>query len=155
MVLSHMDNLSKIWTDDPEEILTSEYLCEVEAQNCKSLENLFPHWVATSLNYLEKLRVESCGIEEIVISRDDTPHSNNAQVLFPKLTSLVLHDMSRLKTFCPNFATLNWPLLEELRVTHCDKLNMLSFAASMNKWTWKDNQQDLSNQETHFSFERV
>ncbi|XP_056159435.1 uncharacterized protein LOC115693172 [Syzygium oleosum] len=154
MVLSHMDNLSKIWTNGPQETLTFDYLGEVEVQNCKSLENLFPHWVATSLTQLKKLRVECCGIEEIVASGDDTPHSNIAQVLFPILTSLVLHDMSRLKSFCPNFPTLNWPFMEELRVTHCDKLNTLSFATSMNNWAQRDDQQDLSYQEAESSFER-
>ncbi|KAI6678531.1 hypothetical protein NL676_039327, partial [Syzygium grande] len=154
MVLSHMDNLSKIWTNSPQETLTFDYLREVEVQNCKSLENLFPHWVATSLTQLRKLRVECCGIEEIVTSGDDTPYSNIAQVLFPILTSLVLHDMSRLKSFCPNFPTLNWPFMEELRVTHCDKLNMLSFATSMNNWAQRDDQRDLSYQEAESSFER-
>ncbi|XP_048135758.1 uncharacterized protein LOC115745815 [Rhodamnia argentea] len=154
MVLSHMDNLSKIWPDNPQETLTFGSLMKVKTKNCESLENLFPHWVATSLTQLEKLRVESCRIEEIVANGDNTRHSNIARVLFPKLTSLVLHDMPQLKTFCPNLPTLNWQFLKELRVTHCDKLNMLSFAASMSKWTRRDDQQDLSNQEAHSSFER-
>ncbi|KAI6678527.1 hypothetical protein NL676_039323, partial [Syzygium grande] len=123
--LSHMDNLSKIWTDDPQETLTFENLWGVEAQNCKSLENLFPHWVATSLTQL-----------------------------FPKLTSLVLHDMPRLKSFYPNLPNLNWPFLKELRVTHCDKLDILSVVTSMNKWIQRDDQQDLLNQEAHSSIER-
>ncbi|XP_048135743.1 uncharacterized protein LOC115732916 [Rhodamnia argentea] len=154
MVLSHMDNLSKIWPDNPQETLTFDSLLEVKVKNCESLENLFPYWVATSLTQLGKLRVESCRIEEIVTNGDDTRHSNIAQVLFPKLMSLVLHDMTRLKTFCPNLPTLNWQFLEELRVTHCDKPNMLSFAASMSEWTQRNDQQDLSNQEAHSSFER-
>ncbi|XP_048135752.1 uncharacterized protein LOC115732831 [Rhodamnia argentea] len=154
MVLSHMDNLSKIWPDNPQETLTFDSLREVKVKNCESLENLFPHWVATSLTQLGKLRVESCRIEEIVTNGDDTRHSNIAQVLFPKLTSLMLHDMTRLKTFCPNLPTLNWQFLKELRVTHRDKPNMLSFAASMSKWTREDDQRDLSDQEAHSSFER-
>ena len=64
MALSHMDNLSKIWTEGPQETLTFVHLLGVGAQNCKSLENLFPHWVATSLTQLEELRVECCAIEE-------------------------------------------------------------------------------------------
>ncbi|XP_039160674.1 uncharacterized protein LOC104452789 [Eucalyptus grandis] len=143
MDLSHMDNLSKIWTDGPLETLTFDCLWKVKVLNCKSLENLFPYWVATSLTQLEKLKVKSCEIEEIVASGDDTPRSNTTQDLFPKLTSLVLHDMPRLKSFCPNLP-LNLPLLEELRVTHCEKLSMLSFVASMNKWAQRDDQQDLS-----------
>ncbi|XP_048135701.1 uncharacterized protein LOC115726480 [Rhodamnia argentea] len=154
MALSHMDNLCKIWTDNPLETLTFDHLWKVKVKNCVSLENLFPHWVATSLTQLEQVLVESCRIEEIVANGDDTPHSNIAQVLFPNLTSLVLHDMPRLKTFYPNLPTLNWPFLEELRVTHCDKVNMLSFAASMNKWTQRNDQQDLLRQEAHSSFER-
>ncbi|KAL3729779.1 hypothetical protein ACJRO7_026852, partial [Eucalyptus globulus] len=154
MDLSHMDNLSKIWTDSPQETLSFDCLWEVEVQKCKSLENLFPYWVATSLTQLKRIQVESCEIKEIVARRDDAPRSNTTQDLFPKLTSLVLHDMPRLKSFCPNLPTLNWSLLEELRVTHCDKLNMLSFTASMNSWAQRDDQQDLSDQEAHSSFER-
>ncbi|KAL3729810.1 hypothetical protein ACJRO7_026883, partial [Eucalyptus globulus] len=153
MDLSHMDNLSKIWTDAPQETLTFDCLWKVEVRNCKGLENLFPYWVATSLTHLEKLQVESCEIEEIVASGDDSPRSNTTQDLFPKLTSLVLHDMPQLKSFCPNLP-LNLPLLEELRVTHCEKLSMLSFVASMNRWAQRDDQQDLSDQEAHSSFER-
>ena len=155
MVLSHMDNVSKIRTDGRQETLTFDYLRKVEVQNFKSLENLFPHWVATILTQLENLIVECCAIEEIVANRDDIPHSNAAQVLFPKLTSLVLHDMPRLKSFCPNLPNLNWPFLEELRVTHCDKLDILSVTASKNKWIQRDDQQDLSNQEAHSSIEKV
>ncbi|KAF8019954.1 hypothetical protein BT93_G0596 [Corymbia citriodora subsp. variegata] len=154
MALSHMDSLCKIWTDGPLETLTFENLWNVEARNCKSLENLFPHWVATSLTQLHELQVESCMIEEIVMSGDDTPHSNTAQVFFPKLTSLVLHDMPRLKSFCPNLPTLSWPLLKDLRVTHCDKVNMLSFAAFKNNGTHRNDQQELSNQEAHSSLEK-
>ncbi|XP_056159383.1 uncharacterized protein LOC115691305 isoform X1 [Syzygium oleosum] len=154
MVLSHMDNLSKIWTDNPRDTLTFEHLRQVKVDNCNSLENLFPHWVATSLTQLEELRVESCGIEEIVASGDDTSQSATAQFLFPQLTTVVFHDMPQLKSFYPNLPTLTWPFLKELRVTHCDKLNMLSFAASMNKWAQRNDQRDLLDHEAHFSFER-
>ncbi|KAF7848935.1 hypothetical protein BT93_L1421 [Corymbia citriodora subsp. variegata] len=154
MVLSHMDSLSKIWTNNPQDTLTFEHLWKVKVENCKSLENLFPHWVATSLTQLDNLQVESCGLEEIVASGDDTSNSNIAQFLFPKLTSLVFHDMPQLKSFCPNWPTLNWSLLKELRVTHCDKLNMLPFVASMNKWAQRGDQHDLSHHEAHFFFER-
>ncbi|XP_048135594.1 LOW QUALITY PROTEIN: uncharacterized protein LOC115731513 [Rhodamnia argentea] len=128
--LSHMENLSKIWIDSPQDTLTFEHLRKVKVDNCKSLENLFPHWVATSLNQLEKLRVEFCAIKEIVASGDNTPHSTTAQALFPQLTSLVFHAMPQLKRFCPNLSTLNWPFLKKLRVTHCDKLEHVSFGGN-------------------------
>ncbi|XP_039172703.1 uncharacterized protein LOC120295545 [Eucalyptus grandis] len=154
MVLSHMDNLSKIWNFGPQETLTFKHLHKVEAQNCKNLENLFPYWVATSLVQLKELRVESCGLKEIVTSGDDTPCPITTQFLIPELTSLVLHDMPQLKSFCSIMSTLNWPFLMELRVTHCDKLNMLSFAASMNKWAQRDDQHHLLDPEAHISIER-
>ncbi|KAL3729905.1 hypothetical protein ACJRO7_026974 [Eucalyptus globulus] len=154
MVLSHMDNLIKIWTDSPQDTLTFEHLWEVNVENCKSLENLFPHWVATSLTQLQKLRVEACGIKQIVTSGDDISHVTTTQFLFPQLTYLVFHDMPQLKGFCPNLHTLKWQFLEKLRVTHCDKLNMLSFVASMNKWAQRDNRHDLSDHEAHLSFEK-
>jgi len=130
-------------------------LWKVHILNCGSLDKVFSHWVATSLTQLKELQVESCGIEEIVASGNETPHSNTTQDLFPKLTSLVLHDMPNLKNFCTNLPTLNWPFLKELRVTHCDKANMLSFVASMSNWAQKDYQHGLSNQEVHYLFERV
>ncbi|KAL3729829.1 hypothetical protein ACJRO7_026902 [Eucalyptus globulus] len=154
MVLSHMDNLSKIWSDSPQETLTFDNLRKVQVQNCKSLENVFPHWVATSLTQLNKLKVESCGIEEIVTSGNETPHSNTTQDLFPELNSLVLRDMPQLKNFCTNLPTLNWPFLKKLRVTHCDKANMLSFVASMSNLAKKDDQQGLSDQEANSLYER-
>ncbi|XP_030537270.2 uncharacterized protein LOC115745809 [Rhodamnia argentea] len=60
--------------------------------------------------------------------------------------------MPQLRNFYPDLLTLNWPFLKELQVTHCDKLNMLSFLASMNKWARRDNQHDLSDE--HFSVEK-
>jgi hypothetical protein len=155
MVLSHMDNLGKIWTDSPQDILTFEHLWNVNVENCKSLENLFPHWVATSLTHLQELRVESCGIKQIVMSGDGISHSTTAQFLFPQLTSLVFHDMPQLKGFCPDLHTLKWQFLEELRVTHCDKLNMLPFVASMSKQAQRDDRHGLSDDEAHLSFEKV
>ncbi|KAF8015176.1 hypothetical protein BT93_H0855 [Corymbia citriodora subsp. variegata] len=154
IVLSHMDNLSRIWTDELQEILSFDHLREVEARNCQSLESLFPNWVATSLSQLKELRVESCGLEEIIMSGDDTLHSTIAQFLFSKLTSLVLHDMPQLKSLCPNLPILNWPSLKELQVTHCEKLNLLSLEASMNKWIQRDDQHGLLDQEAHSSFDK-
>ncbi|XP_039172443.1 uncharacterized protein LOC104452861 [Eucalyptus grandis] len=155
MALSHMNNLSKVWTNSPQDTLTFEHLWKVKVENCKSLENLFPHWVVTRLTQLTDLQVESCGLEEIVTSGDGTSHPNTAQFLFPQLTSLAFHDMPNLKSFCPNLPTLNWPFLKELRVTHCDKLNLLSFVTSMNEWAQKGNQHDLSDHGANFSIERM
>ncbi|XP_039173167.1 uncharacterized protein LOC120295744 [Eucalyptus grandis] len=152
MVLSHLDDLSKIWTDNPQETLTFDYLQKIEAKNCKSLEILFPHWVARNLSHIKKLHIESCGLKEIVARGD--PPSITAQFLFPELTTLVLHDMPQLKSFCPNLPTLNWSFLKELRLTHCDKLNMFSVMAFMNKWAQRDDQNELSDHEAHFSLER-
>ncbi|KAL3729777.1 hypothetical protein ACJRO7_026850, partial [Eucalyptus globulus] len=154
MVLCHMDNLSKIWSDGPQETLTFDNLQKVQVHNCGSLESVFPHWVATSITQLKELQVESCEIEEIVANGNETLHSNTTRDLFPKLTSLVLHDMPQLKNFCTNLPTLNWPFLKALRVTHCDKANILSFVASMSNWAQKDHQRDLLDQEAHSLFER-
>ena len=46
-------------------------------------------------------------------------------LLFPNLTSLTLRGLGQLKRFCSGRFSSSWPLLKELEVVDCDKVEIL------------------------------
>ncbi|XP_039163853.1 uncharacterized protein LOC108957752 isoform X2 [Eucalyptus grandis] len=66
-----------------------------------------------------------------------------------KMKSLTWQSLMEIDHYTPSLFTP-----QELRVTHCDKLNILSFVASMNKWAQRDDQHDLLDHEAGFLLER-
>ncbi|XP_068340205.1 probable disease resistance protein At4g27220 isoform X4 [Pyrus communis] len=68
------------------------------------------------------------GIEEIsakVEGVETTP-----EFVFPKVVYFKLEELPQLKSFYPGIHASKWPLLEELKVRRCDKLDILSVELS-------------------------
>ena len=76
--------------------------------------------MAKALLQLGSLYISYCTVLETVVANEDetTP-------LFPKLTSLKFFKLPQLKTFCFGRFTSTWPLLKELEMSDCDKVEIL------------------------------
>ena len=92
--------------------------------NCNKLLNVFPLSVAKALLQLESLYIQSCGVLETVVANEDEDEDETTP-LFPKLTSLKFVKLPQLKTFCFGRFTSTWPLLKELEISDCDKVEIL------------------------------
>lgn len=71
---------------------------------------------------------------------------------FPKLTTLTLVNLPKLRSFYRNSHTSTWPLLKELRVRHCGKMRSFSFAGEIQSLQGTVNSE---NQAVLFSLEKV
>ncbi|XP_044475554.1 uncharacterized protein LOC123203298 isoform X2 [Mangifera indica] len=166
LILLHLDNLQLIWhnqlqgdsfcklkevrvefcenlvtivpSNSTQGFLTFQNLEKLTVKNCWNLKSLFPVSIATSLLQLKTLELISCGLEIIVgeLEVDGTP-----KFLFPQLTRLYLANLPEFKHFYMGSYTAEWPMLKELLVYRCRKINVYAL--------------DGESQPALFSFEKV
>ena len=70
LTLRRLPKMKQVWNKDPQGIFSFQNLQEISVWECESLQSLFPASVARFLMQLEDLRIEDCGVEEIV-SREE------------------------------------------------------------------------------------
>ncbi|KAJ0099042.1 hypothetical protein Patl1_21956 [Pistacia atlantica] len=119
LVISHADELVKIWDDQK-----LEYL---EVQNCDSVEEIF--------QVLEKRPRE---VEEIVDKEEAVP-----KFMFSNLASLSLQMLPCLKSLYPKMHISEWPNLIELNVHGCDNVEIFASEFSGIQGTYRESQQPL------------
>ncbi|XP_039173457.1 uncharacterized protein LOC120295906 [Eucalyptus grandis] len=82
--------------------------------------SLFPLSVAKHLTQLEELKIIKCGIVELI-----EKEGLDLKVVFPRLTSLKLKELTELKCICTRHA-LRWPALKNLEVQGCNKVEIFA-----------------------------
>ncbi|KAL4337840.1 hypothetical protein AHAS_Ahas12G0150400 [Arachis hypogaea] len=124
LTLSSLPKLRHIWNADSYQIVSFENLCTVDVVECKSLLYLFPPSICLDLPYIEKLNIESCGVEEIVSMEKESTEINFS---FPHLSFLRFIRLEKLKSFYLGRFTLECPSLKTLNVYRCETLQMFTF----------------------------
>ncbi|XP_061355905.1 uncharacterized protein LOC133300390 [Gastrolobium bilobum] len=120
----HLETLPKLkhiwgWKEGQRLIDISEELRKIFVRECHSLDYIFPVSKAKRLDNLEYLAVWKCfELREIVAE----VNKEYAQLKFPKLTTIDLWKLPNLKSFYPEDHDLSCPVLNELCVRLCDKL---------------------------------
>ena len=122
--LCNLPKLKHVWSLDLQAILTFQNLRTVEVSNCKILKSLFPVSVAKSLEQLESLTIHDCGLEEIVSLEEGV--ETTIKFAFPRITSLYVASLPKLKYFYPGKHTLVWPLLKRLMIMNYDKVKIIA-----------------------------
>ncbi|XLS47053.1 hypothetical protein HN51_021411, partial [Arachis hypogaea] len=120
LTLEHLPTLSHIWNKDPKgSSLSFSCLKEVVVNGCKSLTSLLP--ASLPMSNMKKIDVKNC--EELVeiVTKDeaDNKETNKELAMFPKLTSLTLHNLPNLTYIYAGMEILNLPELRELDISHC------------------------------------
>ncbi|KAH9755549.1 putative disease resistance protein [Citrus sinensis] len=121
-----MDNLRKIWHH---QLALDSFtkLKDLDVEYCDQLLSIFPSNMLRRLERLEHLAVSECGsIEEIVEISSNCTVETAPGVVFRQLTSLKLHWLPRLKSFCPGIHISGWLVLKNLDVFECDKFETFS-----------------------------
>lgn len=90
--------MKQIWSRDPHGILRFSNLQVVQIRECENLDYLFPFSIAKDLPQLEDLKVDKCGIKEVVVKKDG---AMEATVTFElnHLTILCFWDLHKLRVF--------------------------------------------------------
>ncbi|XP_065637906.1 disease resistance protein At4g27190 [Quercus suber] len=123
--LVSLSKLKHVWTSDLEAILTFQNLRQVEVSKCETLKSLFPVSVAKSLEQLEGLFINDCGLMEEIIALEEGLETMT-KFVFPKINSLSLRLLPELKCFYPRKHTSEWPSLKSLTIRKCDKVKIVA-----------------------------
>uniref|UniRef100_A0A7N2L6W3 AAA+ ATPase domain-containing protein n=1 Tax=Quercus lobata TaxID=97700 RepID=A0A7N2L6W3_QUELO len=123
LTLRNLKNVKHIWSMDPQGIITFAKLCTIEIKRCWSLKSVFPTSVAKAFLQLERLTIWDCATVEETVAKEEGIEATTLFV-FPKLTTLRLHNLPDLKSLYPERHTSEWPSLKSLDIKKCNKLKI-------------------------------
>ncbi|KAI6678438.1 hypothetical protein NL676_039234, partial [Syzygium grande] len=115
------NKLKCVWDKELHCQVKFQCLHSITVSKCESLTSLFPASVARDLMQLEELKIDKCGIVELIDKEGLIP-----RVVFPRLTSLKLEHLTRLKCIHTRTHALHWPALKTLEVHGCNKVEILA-----------------------------
>lgn len=151
--LTNLPHLKHVWNRDPQGIVSFHNLCTLHVQGCLGLRSLFPASIAQNLLQLELLRIDTCGVEEIVAK--DEGLEEGPEFVFPKVTFLQLRELPELKRFYPGIHTSEWPRLKTLRVYDCGKIEIFPSEMKCSHEPCRDDHMDIEGQQPLLSFRKV
>ncbi|XBI23358.1 hypothetical protein VPH35_051926 [Triticum aestivum] len=119
-----------IWSENPNHIYlyieSFQDLQHLHLRSCPSLQFVLPVFVS-SFNGLKTLHIIHCGNLVHVFELDkkyaNAPHIIHDGVLFPKLTTIHLHDLPKLQQICE--VKMVAPALESIKIRGCWSLRRL------------------------------
>ncbi|XP_039685413.1 uncharacterized protein [Medicago truncatula] len=120
--LSNLPKLKHVWKVDPHYTMRFQNLSDVSVGDCESLISLFPLSVARDMKQLQSLRVSKCGIQEIVGKEEGT--NEIVKFVFPQLTSITLHCLTKLKAFFDGGHSLQCKSLKTIKLFRCPKIEL-------------------------------
>ncbi|KAL4639789.1 hypothetical protein ACB092_03G243400 [Castanea dentata] len=95
----------------------------IKIVDCSSLKRVFPTSVAKALMQLEELEITDSATVEEIVAKEEGIETTTLSV-FPRLISLILSSLPKLKSFYPGRHTSEELLLEKLVIYKCEKLKI-------------------------------
>ncbi|XP_034926484.1 probable disease resistance protein At4g27220 [Populus alba] len=151
--LRNLPHLKHVWNRDPQGILSFHNLSSVRVEECPGLRSLFPASIALNLPQLEVLRIDNCGVEEIVAK--DEGLEEGPEFLFPKVNFLQLRELPELKRFYPGIHTSEWPRLKKLGVYDCEKIEIFPSEIKCSHEPCREDHMDIEGQQPLLSFRKI
>ncbi|CAJ2673365.1 unnamed protein product [Trifolium pratense] len=153
--IDELPKLKKIWSVDPQGILSFQNLMNVQVNSCASLEYLLPLSVAIHCSLLSKLYIKYCGnMKEIVAEEKESSVNATPIFEFNQLSTLILLKLVRLKGFFAKNHTLACPSLKKIDVYSCPKL-ILYRTLSTRSSNIRDDKVSVSTHQPLFIVEEV
>ncbi|RHN79198.1 putative P-loop containing nucleoside triphosphate hydrolase, leucine-rich repeat domain, L [Medicago truncatula] len=155
VTLDGLLKLKKIWSGDPQGILSFQNLINVEVDSCASLEYLLPVSVATRCSHLKELYIRYCYNMKEIVAEENESSMNEAPIFeFNQLTTLWLFGSDKLSGFYAGNHTLLCPSLRKFSVTKCAKLNLFRTLSTKNS-IFQDDKLSVSTKQPLFIAEEV
>uniref|UniRef100_A0A8I7B8T4 Disease resistance protein At4g27190-like leucine-rich repeats domain-containing protein n=1 Tax=Hordeum vulgare subsp. vulgare TaxID=112509 RepID=A0A8I7B8T4_HORVV len=154
-----------IWSKGPHTIVYCHYISfenlqRLQLRSCPRLQVVLPLWFS-SFPSLETLHIIHCGdLSHVFILAEKYPEEINTHgVLFPKLTTIHLHDLPKLQQICE--VKMVAPMLESIKIRGCWSLRRLPSVGSrgrgekkpaveMEKDVWDALEWDAGHRPDHF-----
>ncbi|GAU50692.1 hypothetical protein TSUD_410480 [Trifolium subterraneum] len=149
-------HLKKIWSGDPQGILSFQNLSIVKVKSCEGLEYLLPLSIATRCSHLKELHIKNCGnMKEIVVEEKESSGVNATPIfVYNQLRTLSLWNLHRLKGFFAKKHTLACPSLKIIDVFYCPKLTLYKTLSTRSS-NIRDDELFVSTQQPLFIVEEV
>ncbi|KAL5807586.1 hypothetical protein ACOSQ4_030319 [Xanthoceras sorbifolium] len=155
LVLYYLPKLKHIWDVNSQGLLTCQNLLSIQVIGCDSLKSIFPASVSKSLLQLQELKIkECCMLEEIVVEEEQLDEAV-PRFLFPQLTCLELFQLSSLESFYPGSHISEWPVLTNLQVWKCDKVETFSSEFSSFQVIHGESQHEMPMRQHLFFVDKV
>ncbi|KAH1084304.1 hypothetical protein J1N35_024065 [Gossypium stocksii] len=122
--LIRLPKLKNVWTKYRKGNISFENLRQVCIRECWSLKTLFPLSIAKDLQQLERLTIEKCGLEEIVLKNVEGSDEQEIWFAFNQLSILMLWNLPYLTCFYPGMHRTTWPALKKLRIYKCGRIKI-------------------------------
>ncbi|KAI4313274.1 hypothetical protein L6164_026265 [Bauhinia variegata] len=151
LMLSNLPNLKHVWNKDYRTV-TFKNLQGVHVFNCERLSYLFPVNVAKGLTQLGELRIEDCGFEEIVAKEEG--QAMLVTFVFPKLTTLRIWRVPKLKCFYPGEHSVDWSGLRSLSIYIKSEVKVFGTKLFSFKEAHQERGLDVSTQQPIFLVEK-
>lgn len=130
LTVREMYSLEEIWHGPCFSNLT-----QIEIEHCPKLKHVFPLSVATQLRQLQHIYIHSCQEMEKIFytnqlmeesaAKVDEKEDDGAAIIFPRLRTLTLFQLSELRILYDGNRAMELPSLEELEINACDKVEAI------------------------------
>ncbi|KAK8272989.1 hypothetical protein V6Z12_D11G374800 [Gossypium hirsutum] len=128
--LVRLPGLKHVWTKYHKGNISFESLQQVCIEDCWNLKTLFPFSIAKGLQQLERLFIESCGLEEIVSKNDEGSDEQEIWFAFNQLSFLKLWHLPYLTCFYPGIHRTTWSALKKLKMADCWRIKIFGHEES-------------------------
>ncbi|KAK2360645.1 hypothetical protein QL285_085892 [Trifolium repens] len=129
ITLDQLPKLIKIWSRDPQGILSFYNLQSVSLYDSENMEYLFPFSVATACLHLEELHIKYCRKMKEIVSGKTESTCASPTFEFNQLHTIYFGNLNSLKGFYAGNHILACPSLRKLDVYGCAKLNLFKTVA--------------------------
>ncbi|KAI4354201.1 hypothetical protein L6164_003091 [Bauhinia variegata] len=129
LTLYDLPALKNVWNlvKDSQGIFSFPNLVTARVSSCQGLNFLFPASLAKDLVKLESLHIINCEAMKEVVGKDEaTEEGAISKFKFPRLTTLTLDGLFKLRCFYPRKHNLEVPMLNSFKVFHCGKLEIFT-----------------------------
>ncbi|GAU45473.1 hypothetical protein TSUD_13160 [Trifolium subterraneum] len=155
VTITGLPKLKKIWSGDPQGILSFQNLSIVKVKSCEGLEYLLPLSIATRCSHLKELLIKQCINMKKIVAEEKESSVNAAPIFeFNQLSTLSLHNLLGLEGFFAKKHTLACPSLKEIDVLWCPKLTLYRTLSTRSS-NIRDDELSVSTQQPLFIVEEV
>ncbi|KAH9686944.1 AAA domain-containing protein [Citrus sinensis] len=147
--LSHFPRLKEIWLGRALPVSFFNNLRDLVVDDCTNMSSAIPANLLRCLNNLRWLEVRNCdSLEEVLHLEELSAKEEHIGPLFPRLLSLRLIDLPKLKRFC-NFTgnIIEMPNLENLTIENCPDMETFISNSVVHVTTDNKEPQKLTSEE--------
>ncbi|KAM0055006.1 putative leucine-rich repeat domain superfamily [Helianthus debilis subsp. tardiflorus] len=112
----------------PLKIVQLSNLKKVYIGECDLLSYIFTFSTLESLKQLQELMVKKCKAMKVIVKEEK--ETSSKRVVFPRLETLELEDLPKLKGFFLGMNDFQWPSLDHVLINDCPELKMFTSGRS-------------------------